>query len=394
MECEGHCGVSQADEALAQTMWEIGPRAVPGLIALLDAPSEQVRERAGYILASMPGLDATYLPALMDAQRRGILWMSRAIAQVGTPMRFLVDELQRHPELRGSTAEALTSRSSEAIPFLLDGFACADDCDSRFFRAVGQILHDIGKPSAAAVSPLTAIAADEGRPLLLRLRAVYVLGRIGRPAAAGPLLRTLLSDADNTGSDAAALLKATAKDALYRIGDAAAVPGLVEAVRAATGYERALAVRRIASLDANGISAGPFVRDLLTDIDWDVRMEAAEALGRIGYRDAIPDLIEATKGADWRLVYQASWALGALGAGEAIPQLTRIRDAYWYPPVRELASKALAAIQAGHAEQSDGPETTSLSWSVFRELSSQTDPCKRGEVFWLSQWQQPARADR
>jgi len=72
-DCDGHCGVSKADEALAQAIWEIGPRAIPGLIALLDAPSEQVRDRAGYVLAYMPGLDAAY-PNITD-------WLERIHAR-------------------------------------------------------------------------------------------------------------------------------------------------------------------------------------------------------------------------------------------------------------------------------------------------------------------------
>jgi hypothetical protein len=240
------------------------------------------------------------------------------------------------------------------------------------------------------VTPLAAIAADKGRPLPQRLRAVYVLGQIGGPAA-GLSLILLERSTDADRSDAAASLEVAIRVALYRPGDAAAVPALVEAVRMASSYDLASAVGRIASLGANGITAGPFVRELLTDVDWDVRVEAAEVLGRVGYREAIPDLIEATKGADWRLVYQASWALSALGAREAIPQLTHIRDTHWYPPVRALASAAVAAMQTGHAGLPGGLRNGLSPWSIFRGPASQTDPCKSGEVFWQSRWQEPAR---
>ena len=401
VDCGDHCGVSPADEALAQTIREIGPRAVTGLIALLDASSEQVRDRAGYILASLPALDTTYLTALMHAQQQGTQWMSRAIAHVGTPeaMRFLVADLQRHPEIHGQTAEALISRSSEAVPFLVEGFACADGCDSRFFHTVGQILHDIDKPSSAAVTSLSAIAADEGRPLPLRLRAVYVLGQIDGPAAGlsldllgSPAGLMLGSRASSSKPDDAAALDVAISAASHRSGGAAAVPVLVERARAASGSDRALAVSRIGFLGAEGITAGPFVRERLTDVDWDVRVEAAEALGRIGDREAIPDLIEATKSADWRLVYQAAWALGAIGAREAIPQLTHVRQTHWYPPVRALASAALAAMQTGHAAMPGGVRSALSPWSVFRELPSQTDPCESGEVFWQSRWQEPSQA--
>jgi hypothetical protein len=263
---------------------------------------------------------------------------------------------------------------------------------------VGQILHDIGTPSSAAVTSLSAIAADEGRPLPLRLRAVYVLGQIDGPVAGLSLIllgsRAGILFSGHAGSskpDDAAALDVAISAAPHRSGGAAAVPVLVERARAASGSDRALAVSVIGSLGAEGIAAGPFVRDRLTDVDWDVRVEAAEALGRIGYREAIPDLIEATKGADWRLIYQASWALGALGAREAIPQLTHVRETHWYPPVRALASVALAAMQTGHAAMPGGVRSALSPWSFFRELPSQTDPCESGEVFWQSRWQEPAR---
>lgn len=388
------CGISKDEQALAQRIWEIGAPAIPGLIDLLDDPNEQVRERVGYILRDIGGLNASHLPALIDARRRGNGWIPPAIARIGTPeaMRFLVDDLHRDPELDTQVTWALVSRSGEAIPYLLDEFTCTDDCDPRFFRAVGSVLREIGDVSAAAVPRLMAIAADDGRPLALRIGAIGVLGDIGRPAAAAaPFLRALLLRPDTVASETSAELGTIAAYALFRLGDAAAVPSLVEAVRSESGWRRAFAVRDIASLGPSGIAAGPFVRGLLTDPDWDVRVQAAEALGWIGYREAIPDLFRATENADWRLVYQAAWALGVLGAREAAPRLEQIRDSYWYPVVRVAASEALETLQTGRVGAADhGWDAISRRMEQLDELTRRAADCKSRRVFWQDKWLVPA----
>lgn len=392
--CTRNCGISKEEQALAERLWEIGSPAIAGLIALLGDPDEHVRERVGYILRDIDGLDASQLPALIEARRQGNGWMPLAIARIGTPeaMRFLVDDLRRNPEIHSQVTWALISRSAQAIPHLLDGFSCAGDCDPRYFRAIGFVLHEIGEASSAAVERLTAIVADESQPLALRKGAVRVLGDIGRPAAAAaPLLRTLLPGPGTAVSELE--LGATAAWALQRLGDAAAVPSLIEAVRGATGWRRALAVRDIAELGPYGISAGPFVQGLLTDSDWDVRVQAAEALGWIGYREAIPDLIEATDSKDWRLVYQSAWALGVLGAREATPRLKRIRDAYWYPAVRLAASEAIDALQVGKVGTTDhGWDALKSRRERLERFTWQAAACGKGQVLWRHEWEEPSRA--
>jgi len=338
----------------------------------------------------------------MHAQQQGTQWMSRAIAHVGTPeaMRFLVADLQRHPEIHGQTAEALISRSSEAVPFLVEASPVQTACDFAFlsYRGPDPARHRQAFERRRDVA--VCYRRRRRPPAPLRLRAVYVLGQIDGPAAGlsldllGSPAGLMLGQPCQQQQAGRLRLRWTSRSsaASHRSGGAAAVPVLVERARAASGSDRALAVSRIGFLGAEGITAGPFVRERLTDVDWDVRVEAAEALGRIGDREAIPDLIEATKSADWRLVYP-----GGLGFG-------RNRRPRGDPAADSCAANALVPACScarlggtrGHADgarcNARGVRSALSPWSVFRELPSQTDPCESGEVFWQSRWQEPSQA--
>ena len=71
-----------------------------------------------------------------------------------------------------------------------------------------------------------------------------------------------------------------------------------------------------------GQPAVPSLIEALGDEDWDVRREAAWALGEIGDARAVPSLIEALRDEDWRVREAAVEALEGIGA-PALPELER-----------------------------------------------------------------------
>ena len=77
--------------------------------------------------------------------------------------------------------------------------------------------------------------------------------------------------------------------------------------------------------------------------NWQVRQAAAEALGRIGSKEAVPHLIEALKDEDWNVRFKAAEALGEIGSKEAAPHLIEaLKDENLN--VRKAAAEALGEI--------------------------------------------------
>jgi HEAT repeats len=147
-------------------------------------------------------------------------------------------------------------------------------------------------------------------------------------------------------------------------------------------------VRAMAELGPLGASAAPFVRALLNDPDWDVRVQAARTLGWLGFHDAVPDLVEATRTQDWHLVYQAALSLTALGATDATARLQEIAESYWHPDVRAAAAKSLERLSSGHvgASKSDWDGLGNPPRPVQQFLIPEHAACEHREALWQGDW--------
>ena len=94
-------------------------------------------------------------------------------------------------------------------------------------------------------------------------------------------------------------------------------------------------------------SAVPHLIQALKDPVWQVRGHAAEALGKIGHVSAVPNLAKALQGEKehFEVRWRAATALGKIGHESAVPHLVKaLQDEY--SPVREEAVEALGRI--GH----------------------------------------------
>lgn len=116
---------------------------------------------------------------------------------------------------------------------------------------------ELARRGSATVDALAEIAADEGRPVTPRLHALWALGVQSRRAATGER---------SAKADAAVLAHLSNTD--------------VELRRLAA---------RLAG-DAKLPGAGPRLVELLTDEDARVRAQAAIALGKLGFAEALPNL--------------------------------------------------------------------------------------------------------
>lgn len=97
-------------------------------------------------------------------------------------------------------------------------------------------------------------------------------------------------------------------------------------------------------------AAGPGLLRLLRDENWDTRVEAAFALGSIGYKPSAPELVKAlSNDSDWQLAYAAVVSLWRMQDPAALQALREAAESYWYPPVRTAAECAVQFAGSGKA---------------------------------------------
>lgn len=106
-------------------------------------------------------------------------------------------------------------------------------------------------------------------------------------------------------------------------------------------------LRQLAEMGYAGRKDAAVAVNALKDENWDVRAEAARAIGLIGYAAAVPDLVAAISPNDWRLTFEAMLSLSSLKAPRADAVLASIKDSYWLPSVAEAARN----LAEGHPER-------------------------------------------
>jgi HEAT repeat protein len=255
--------------------------------------------------------------------------------------------------------------SDEPIGSLLD--ASQDPCRENAVRAavaegdVPALLRVLGDgPRAARVNAATALGRIGDRsavPALLEAsedpdewvaeHAIHALGALGDRRAVPTLIRRL--------SDPSEAIREAAAGALGDLRDARAVPSLITAssdesyevaddaiwalrqiggaavdclLRQLDSGEPAQRVRALELLDELGASsAEAAVLHRLDDASAAVRRAAVEALGGVGTRRSVSDLMRLVGRDDEPTRGVAAWSLARLGASEARPLLEARRSA-------------------------------------------------------------------
>jgi hypothetical protein len=224
------------------------------------------------------------------------------------------------------------------VPGLIQLYQADREWDDGLEARLASVFGQLRTKAKSAIGPLLEIAADKTISVKRRVRAIAALGAIG-VSTDGEIasLQRLQKDDDNLIRDAA--FEALA---FIRVGDS---------------FERTLQIRDLARQGTLAKHAGPdLVKDLEAD-DWDVRAAAARAIGYVGFEDAIDALIPLLHhDEDWRLVYSAAESLGRLRARKALPALAAVSRKYWYPPAREAAKRAMASIRSPVVPRSGSSE--------------------------------------
>lgn len=177
----------------------------------------------------------------------------------------------------------------------------------------------------AALQPLIALLADANPAT--RHHATHVLGKIGGEPVVEPLIGVL--------NDTHPPVVSKAAFGLAQVGDQRAIPALVALV----GHDnREVQTMLMDVLERFGTPAVQPLMARMTDERWQVREQAADILGVMEDRAAVPVLIEALKDDVWQVRFAAVTALSHLGGAEAKAALQQMPDDL-EPRVRELVAK-------------------------------------------------------
>ncbi len=333
----GERGVGDEEQTLAKEIQAFEATAVPYMLALLESDNEAIRQFAGYVVRDLKGLTERDLDALFRARAAGDGWIPPAIAHVGTPraVQFLLDDLRQRPQAMTQVTHALRILGARAAVPLARTFLGDAPVEGAWADAICEVLGEMHEEAAPAV-PILIDRVRRGRaPLANRIGAIRSLGCMRAVArAATPALVAVATQPE---------LKNAANNALRNIGGPEGVAVLVEEIRTKSDLG---AFVRLAAMGADARAAVPVVIAQLGATDPDVRVYAARALGFIGDESAAAPLgAVLADNFDWRLPFSAAQSLGRLHAKSALPALDALAAAHWYPPVRDAAKQAAVAIR-------------------------------------------------
>jgi|GEM_PF-1649280 len=224
--------------------------------------------------------------------------------ETSEPLRSLLDDPVQRVAFAAVTALGL-NRDSTAVDNLIRIF---DGEEEPIKILVMEALAQIG--TAAEPALLAGLRTGSNR---MRWRCAKVLGRLRSEPAIPDLARAL--------GDHNSFLVWTAKDVLSEYG-LPALEAVLEAVADDTTREKALVV--LGSID-DPRSYDVLVR-YLNDADLDASRSAAEGLGILGRREAVPHLLEALDRGDLILTLKSLMALREIADPAVFPRMKRLMD--------------------------------------------------------------------
>jgi HEAT repeat protein len=195
----------------------------------------------------------------------------------------------------------------------------------RAIRALGELKN------AAAIRPMRTLMEDRDRDIVetvqealskiglaawARYGAAIALGNIGHPRAVPALIRALTDHSEYVRMETAR--------ALAKLADPASIAPLIETLQkdddASVRREAAAALRVVGK--QSSVVAHAF-REALSDASWEVRAEAARALGRIDDAASVSPLVDALEDSSYTVMTSAEHALANLGE-LALPRLLEV----------------------------------------------------------------------
>ncbi len=206
------------------------------------------------------------------------------------------------PEANGKARDRLVQIGAKAIPQLITALG---SWDNKTFNQAQAVLRKIGAPAAPAL-----VAALDHAQLYVRLHARMVIADTGLGK------------------------------------DAGAIPALVRGLASRQALDRSSAIETLAALGAK--TQAPAIRVGLADADPDVVRAAAQALAELGDAEAVPAIVEALERASWPETRRdLAEAIALLGSTAGIPTLLAGLD-YPDDLIREKYFEALFRVTGRH----------------------------------------------
>ncbi len=359
-----------------------GNPVIDGGMDLLDAWDQYVRDLVRDIFAgiALPAVTDRLIPVMQQTEpgKKTLLdgttrdqttqefMRARATAEAAlTTMKIpaiepIIDNLltySANADVRGNACRLLGTIASQAVPNIPP-----DDAVPVVKPLLDRLVNDpqwaVQRRSAMALGLLGQVAIDNGVvPVLIgrlsakdevKAAAVEALGRIGDPAAVGPLVSTLLTNRRGATSEL--------RIALTALGDPS-IPELAGALVHPDAEVRLIATEAVAEI--GGPNAVVPLGQMLADSKLAVRRIAADALRDIADERVLPQVAAALGDSDWQVYHAARDALANVGP-PAIPVLLGAL-ASGNPRVSSMARDAFVRIgdpalaQLGSALSSASP---------------------------------------
>ncbi|WP_164932003.1 HEAT repeat domain-containing protein [Janthinobacterium sp. 17J80-10] len=287
--------------------------------------------------ATVAGEPPHQLPPLLQAERLPLLkvWVHLQASMRGDAQEGLnalarslaLDALCREKLARGQRAERLLAtlvlgylRDAQGWPYLLR--AAGEDDQTLAQNALWALARI--NPAAGAAHMMTFFIQQDDWAIA---RVVYILQEAREPAA--EILAQMLPQLDDAGLTRGLRIAEGLRVSLPASMIAAAlrrnaVPTLIAALRNASGPETLAEVRTLLAHD-----------------DWQVRLQAAKALGRLGSRNDAALLVPLLQDAHWWVRYRTAQSLlelPALSAGDIATLRASLSDRF----ARDMLAQVMA----------------------------------------------------
>jgi HEAT repeat protein len=369
--CTGsECDYRKLREPLVENLIGRG-RAIPDAVAfgLEVSPDGALVDAEGRVSDSL---------FTLGPPRKGTLWETTAVPEIRVQARQLAERLltsfegkgdERRCEVASPVAHGdagvrrlavlrlAECEEEEAVPALTEALSDVDrDVRLEAVRVLAEFdgpavvaalfvaIDDPDDTVRVAAADVLAEKCDESDQfeLLNRLDHPDAFVRAAALRALKPLrLPAVLQTAIAALQDDHVGVRREAVGVLGYLQADAAVPALRDAVHDAHPEVRRAAIK---ALIPHGIAS----RDSLNDVDWRVRQDAAESVGKVKDRHGFDALLAALEDDYWQVRQKAAWSLGQLGDARAVPLLGSLLLNHPESNVRKEAAAALGAI--GHAD--------------------------------------------
>lgn len=341
------------------------------IIPALKDPSPEVRKAAALALGNIGDEDsADALKGLLNGSSGEVrASMLLALGKTGSEDSFdvLVSSLgDKDPVIRARAAEALGELGNpKATPHLAK---LLEDGNADVREAALEAIALLGDASASGA----LVAALASKDASLRVAAVKALGRSGGKEAVGPLIK-LIADPDGEISRNAlvsvsfVLQKLRGVDVPVEEGDIRrlidlldhpeehmrirassslgllgpqVMPGVSEAARTGQKHVRIRAVNVLGKVKDK--RATPVLLEILrNEKDKNVLAEALIALGYVGDEKALTPITKNLRAEDWELRANAAFALGRIGSTKSVAALMTLSE----DPVLKVRKSAREALE-------------------------------------------------